>query len=357
MATKNISYLKKNDTWVGGTVISFVFICIRRSLPMKQLLYRYIRKQTSHEEDKQVLRWLRENPDNLAQFSALKAELVAEELRQGQDGVVAGVYDKFKRKQLAKKRVQLAKYAAAASVVVLFGLLLHLYQPGKLGDKGGPSNSEMMLVHNKGKEQKEVVLPDGSTVLLNMDSQIEYPAIFKGAKRSVSFIGEGYFNITHDSIKPFVVSTQDFDIKVLGTTFNVKSYLNDTQTETTLISGKVEVLREAEEPLLLAPSQKAIFSKENKKMDVEKVVLEDAVAWQKGSLIFKSTPMEQVVLDLERKYDVKIKINSPKLLKYEYTGTFDNLTMKEALQLLVMSSPIQYKEVNQKIILDYKEKK
>src|SRR5690606_19038615 len=96
-------------------------------------------------------------------------------------------------------------------------------------------------------------------VQLNIESSLEYPKSFTDGERRVTLVGEGLFEIVHDPLRPFIVTTADYDVKVLGTTFNVKSYDNDTRTETTLIEGGVELLREAQAPVVLFPSQKAIF--------------------------------------------------------------------------------------------------
>lgn len=345
----------KSPDWIGGTGLLYVFINMGPSIMDKTLLHKFLRKETDLEENEQVFQWLRESPQNRERFSVLKAQYVSNTLGRVQGSEPGEAYRRFRKRQTKNKLRSYTNFAVASVLVISFGLYFYFGHLEKSRDSLIQNNLELMVVRNEGKDQKEVLLPDGSTVQLNIDSQIEFPRVFKKDKRLVSIIGEGLFDIVYDSLRPFEVKTQDFSVKVLGTIFNVKSYLNDTQTETTLISGSVEVLREKETPIVLYPSQKAVFHKEEKKIGIEKVVSEDVVAWQKGSLIFKSTPMEQVVLDLERKYDIKIKINSPKLLKYEYTGTFNNLSVKEALQLLVMSSPIQYRKESQEIILDLKE--
>jgi ferric-dicitrate binding protein FerR (iron transport regulator) len=85
---------------------------------------------------------------------------------------------------------------------------------------------------------------------------------------------------------------------------------------------------------------------------VDRVDSKNIVAWQEGKLIFDKTPLKQVVLDLNRKYNVEFVIKSDSLLQYKYTGEFDNLTLKEVLELLKISSPINYKYVNNKVMLN-----
>ncbi len=132
----------------------------------------------------------------------------------------------------------------------------------------------------------------------------------------------------------------------------MRSYEKDKKVETTLVTGKVELIKDKETPIVLAPSQKAVFYKKENKLEIEEVKSLEVVAWKEGKLIFKKTSLQEVVVDLERKYNVKININSQKLLNYEYTGTFDNLSIDEVLKLLTISSPIKYSIKNGKIILE-----
>ena len=322
---------------------------------MKDLLQKYLDDKVSMEERQLILRWIKESAANQKEYNVLKARHVAGTLNQATDSYNKTAYSLFKGRQSRKKRSRYIKYTAIAVLLISTGFFLHTYYPiyEDLGfERAG---SQVYAVHSGNETQKKVVLPDGSVVQLNIDSSIRYPNVFGNGERTVTLMGEALFDIVHDSLRPFVVRTADYDVKVLGTVFNVKSYTNDTQTETTLISGEVELLREKETPIILAPSQKAVFHKTEKKMKIGEVISEDVIAWQKGSLVFNSTPMQQVALDLERKYNVQITINSPKLLVYEYTGTFDNLTLEESLQLLMISSPINYEILKNKIVLNMKE--
>ena len=175
---------------------------------------------------------------------------------------------------------------------------------------------------------------------------------FNDSIREVTLIGEAFFDIKRNIHKPFIVNTNSIKIRVLGTSFNVKSYSKDKKVETTLVTGKVEVLKDKETPLILAPSQKAVFYKKENKLEIEEVQSHDVVAWKEGKLVFDKTPLQEVVIDLERKYNTKIIINSKNLLDYEYTGTFDNLSFEEVLKLLTISSPIKYSFKNEKTILE-----
>ncbi len=314
-------------------------------------LKKYLREEVSEQERLEILRWIQADENNQRIFNKLKAEHVAKTLENVDHNDTQAVYDNFVDKHTKRKRLTYGSYAAAIAVLIAFASYWYQYN---LNESSDDHQHHSLVVSTQDDFAKKITLPDGSVVLLNINSQLQYPRTFDQGEREVALIGEGHFDVTHDPERPFIVKTRDFDVKVLGTSFNVKSYQNDSQTETTLISGKVEVLREKEIPIVLAPSQKAVYYKTEEKIEVEEVISKDAIAWQQGTLVFKNTPMRQVALDLERKYNIKIVIKSPKLLTYEYTGTFDNLTLEESLQLLMISSPIKYTRTKDQVIIDMK---
>ncbi|MEM9685913.1 MAG: DUF4974 domain-containing protein, partial [Bacteroidota bacterium] len=133
----------------------------------------------------------------------------------------------------------------------------------------------------------------------------------------------------------------------------VNSFSGVVNIETTLVCGNVEILRQkSKKTLVLAPSQRAVFDKEKSNIKVDSVDSENIIAWKQGKLVFNNTSLKQVISDLNRKYNVEFVIQSEALLHYKYTGTFDNLSLKEVLELLKISSPIHYKHANNKVVLD-----
>lgn len=321
---------------------------------IEKLLLNFIENNANSQEKEKVISWIEESHENQKKFNELKAKHVASTLKNVKKNQPQNIHllrRPYKRKALGYMSI-------AASVLIVLGILWSYLAPvekREVSNEVVETNSpEFIEVITKNNSQKEIKLPDGSIVSLNANSKLTYPKVFHDHVREISLKGEAFFDITHNKDKPFIVKTEDFNIKVLGTTFNVKSFPDDKQTETTLLSGKVELSLEKETPIVLAPSQKAIFHKKAKKIEIEKVNIENTLAWQSGKLVFNNTSLEQVVIDLERKYNTIIEIASPELLNYKYTGTFDNLTIDEALQLLMISSPIQYEIKTKKIIMSMK---
>ncbi|WP_276166465.1 FecR family protein [Zobellia alginiliquefaciens] len=318
-------------------------------------LQKYLKNELSPEDRKFVNGWIKESDENGKYFNALKARYVAKSLNQSSIADSKTAYELFERKKNKRRWSHYASYAAIG--LIFLSTSFFLLKDSLSYDQKDHKflKDKLQFAESSNVNKESVVLPDGSTVVLNIDSRIEYPASFTGETRRILLYGEAIFDIVHDSLHPFIVQTEHYDVKVLGTTFNVKSYPNDTQTETTLITGKVELLRDKQNPIVLSPSEKAVFHKVENKVKVKKVISADVVAWQKGTLVFNNTPLQQVALDLERKHNKKITINSVRLLKYEYTGTLDNLTLEESLELLKISSPIDFRISENEIVLKMKE--
>ena len=324
----------------------------------KKQILRYIKKEMDSLENREMIEWIRNNPENHKKFNIIKAEYVASSFKEIPNSNNDFFFERFKNN--IKKRKSSKIIYAAVSLVVLFALIWN-FQPIENRDNILPQeisktnsnkeSQEVSFVTERG-DKKEVFLPDGSKITLNVDSELTYPKEFNNSIREVTLVGEAFFDIKRNVNKPFIVNANNIKIKVLGTSFNVKSYDTDKKMETTLVTGKVELIKDKETPIILAPSQKAVFHKKKNTIKIEEVNASDVIAWKKGKLFFDKTPLQEVVVDLERKYNVSINIKSQKLLNYEYTGTFDNLNIDEVLKMLTISSPIKYNIKGEKIILE-----
>ncbi|GAA3583401.1 FecR family protein [Snuella lapsa] len=298
------------------------------------------------EGRKQLVKQVLNDPERIKELAIEKAKQVSKfENSMVSEPELDSQFKKVLRRIGRKPRI---KYASVAAVVVLF-LSFGLYYFNTLS-----INSQLVQVTTAIGGKEQVVLPDGTKVLLNANSEIQYPKVFKDDIREVTLIGEALFEVVRNEHKPLVVKTYNgLAVRVLGTVFNVKSYPDDKEVQTTLVSGKVEVIKDnnSKAPIVLKPFQQAAYNKKDKKLIVDTVNALDAISWKDNKLIFNETPLEQVVQDLQRKYNVTFKIISKELLDYKYSGTFDNLTIKECMRLLKVSSPIDYTITNNIITL------
>ncbi len=150
--------------------------------------------------------------------------------------------------------------------------------------------------------QYHLALSDGTRVWLNGNSEIKFPVLFNGEERVVELSGEAYFEVAKTN-KPFKVSTDNTVVQVLGTHFNVKAYKDDTNVKTTLLEGSVKVASLGKERIL-KPGQEAVCS--DSEISVHQVDVELAVGWRNGLFTFNNEPLEQVMKQISRWYNMEV---------------------------------------------------
>jgi ferric-dicitrate binding protein FerR (iron transport regulator) len=164
----------------------------------------------------------------------------------------------------------------------------------------------------------------------------------------VKLTGEAYFEVVSNQRKPFMVSTDNIDIKVTGTSFNVMAYADEPNTEVTLKNGKVEVLKKRDNKIkslgVLKPDEVFIYNSLSDSGKIKSVKTSDKLSWLDGRLIFKYEPFDEVIRKLNRWYNVNIVLKNESLDSYIYYGTFQNETLDEVLKLLQYTAPIRYKD-------------
>lgn len=193
----------------------------------------------------------------------------------------------------------------------------------------------------------KINLPDSSVVLLNRNSSLRYSSDFTGNQRLVELKGEGFFKVTSNPKKPFIVNAGKIQVVAYGTTFNVMAYPEENKIETSLINGEVS-LREIEQlgktKILykMNPSDLVVYDKTNKNI-VRRTIKDDRYfSWKDGKLTLTAEPMTEVIKKISRWFNVDISINDPRLNDLTLTATFVNETLPEVLELLSLVYPIGY---------------
>lgn len=245
-------------------------------------------------------------------------------------------------------------YSVAAALILL---MVSSYLISYLGKDTSPTFKVAGVnKQTTDKGQRTIItLEDGSKVWLNAESRLVYPKSFKNhAQREVFLEGEGFFSVAKDSTKPFVVHTDGVLIKVLGTSFNVKSYEHDNLIQTTLVEGKVRLasIGVSANELTLAPNQMAVFDKTTKKLLIDEKPNTDArVGWTDGKLVFEDQPLSEIIVALERWYNVKFIVEDDRALKCRFYAKIDNLTLPEVLELFKTSDGIEYEISGDEVII------
>jgi hypothetical protein len=203
----------------------------------------------------------------------------------------------------------------------------------------------------------DIALSDGTQVYLNSGTTLRYPINFiEGEDRNVFLTGEAYFKVAKDEDQPFVVSVGNMNVEVLGTTFNVSSYPQDSSTNTVLVEGSVALYEKMDgnakgNSTLLEPGFKAEWSNGDGDISIENVDTRIYTAWVQGKLVFRNTSFLKIRQSLERKYNVKIQNTNADLDKQLFDATFDIETIDEVLESFNRSYAIEYYIENNEVII------
>ncbi len=198
-------------------------------------------------------------------------------------------------------------------------------------------------------------LADGTMVTLNAGSSLKYPVSFTDSIRQVFLVGEAYFDVRHDG-KPFIVSCDDIDVRVLGTSFNISTYPDDPDVKTTLVEGKVSIntsesLDPSSEGKVLIPNDQAIFNKDNALIEVMQVSTSQYTSWIQGKFEFKNSDLDQVMKRLARWYDFEYRFESDAAKDYHFTARINNdQNISSILEMLEMTTDVRF-EIRDQIIV------
>lgn len=228
----------------------------------------------------------------------------------------------FKQTHCRKKRYPIhiikhaAGYAAAICITILSTWVV-------MNDR---EPAEEMVTYEEfttpSGQRAMVKLHDGTTVWLNARSTLRYPNHFAREERKVELDGEAFFDVEHNEHKPFVVSTEKLDIKVLGTKFNVFAYKGREEFNTALLEGSVKVYeRMNEEKALFMNPNECVELKDNKLVK-RPMGNTDFLLWKEGIYAFDDVPFEDIIKKFELYYDIVITVNNSKLMKYKFSGKF-----------------------------------
>lgn len=326
----------------------------KNNIPKEKLLISYIEGKCSEEESQIVKEWQLKDKKNEATIIQLAkiyfANLNLQRINQRDTAAAYETVQKRIGKKQKKSRFKKSIFVAACLISILstFSTTYLLFNNQVEGVITAPS-IPLLTIESKVGMRSSFYLPDGSFVYLNSGGSITYPAAFDAHERRISLRGEAYFKIESNSEHPFFVDLpeKDVSIKVLGTEFNLEAYKEEAEIRTTLISGKVSILpsekyKNASREYQLFPSQKALFNTQSETYIVNKTDGAEDIAWMEGKLIFRETPISEVLRKLSHFYDVDFNIQNKVIETYRFTGVFDNRQLVQILDYLKISSSIDY---------------
>lgn len=219
-------------------------------------------------------------------------------------------------RQREKTYIALAKYAAAVVIAVISTLFIHSFFSNK--DQTTAKNTLYVPAGQRAK----LTLEDGTTVWLNAQSTLTYPAHFSDKKREVTLTGEAFFDVAKDPKKPFFVSAQQVEMKVLGTQFNVYNYPDAGYIRTDLLEGSVLIrnTKGSKGNVILHPNEQ--ITVRDGKMTLGNIKNADYFLWKKGIYSFSNEKLLDIIEKLQLYYDVTIIVKDPEIFNVKYTGKF-----------------------------------
>ena len=310
------------------------------------LLSEYFHGSLDKASQQKVESWIQESPENRETARRIcRLEQYVEEYR------LLKTQDRTKLLKMAERNTsgrcmpwRLA-FRIAASIVVIAAIGLLAYS------RYENMQPQMLTFATERGEVASVVLPDKTTVWLNSNSVINYPAEFSRRTREVYLEGEAYFDVTKDEKHPFIVKTQNYQIKVLGTEFDVNAYSDSASGfYTTLVSGSVEMTMtdgNSHRPTVLLPGQRLSYNAENDKVSVSYVDTESLTSWRTGRITFCHAPLKEVLMMIGNTFGVRFVINNMSVIDCTYTGSFDNQSLENILFTLEQIADIHFKPLRQ----------
>jgi transmembrane sensor len=295
------------------------------------------------EEAREIVSLFDFQTDNLSddEFLSMRSQLVMAIHAEKENR--SAFHTRNQRKQNRRRRW--LKAAAAVAIPLLCLGFYDFYRQNDLYLVTGNDETKTEYRANPKGQKSVLLLEDGTKVWLNTDSRLSYAKDFSsGETRNVHLEGEAFFEVASNPAKPFIVHTSALNIQVLGTAFNVKAYQEEKTIETTLVHGKVCIkpLQGKRRDIILVPNQKAIFTKALNSINVEDVNTASSGAWRKDQLVFDEVPFDNVILELERWYSIKIHIKGKGKLNCKLTADMRNESIEDFLDLLQGTHKIEY---------------
>jgi transmembrane sensor len=325
------------------------------SRQMDELIVKYLTDNLTNGEKQELKSWLELDKKNRQVFEHIIANW---KIRQSDiDRSKIRVYDNLMglQQKQARKQISFKFFMKAAAVFLLIfaSTVLFLTSPIEHDVDSSVSVVTKIEKHSLPGQKLTLRLPDGTSVKLNSGSRLISPEHFQGDTRKVYLEGEAFFEVAKDSLHPFVVETNNIDVQVLGTSFNVRSYPDEEKVSVAVLTGKVRVSNVDDKQQVLMPNEMVNYSAEEnyfsgKEQFDERVVL----GWKDQQLVFEDESINTILTTLSRWYGVEFDIKARLDYQREFTGSYNNPTLKEVMESISYNFKFEY-QINKDNILIY----
>lgn len=303
---------------------------------MEKLLLKYIKGDCTDEEKAIVTNWLDSDPRNMKEYLALRK---LNNILIWQTDPDVSLQERSKERIYAGRRNKYYIEALKIAAIFFLAILASRYLLPQIQSKAVPV---MQTVRVPAGQRAEITLGDGTRVWLNANTTMTFPNQFSGHTREVKLDGEGFFNVTPDKLKPFIVNTSRYQVKVLGTKFNLMAYSDAGNFETSLLEGAIEVLKQSSPTGIMLKPNERVYLAEGKVV-VAPIRDRGHFLWTEGILSFDNTTFTEMVNQLELYFDLEIELKNNRILNYRCTGKFRTKDgVEHILKVLQLQNKFSY---------------
>lgn len=311
------------------------------------------------ELDRYWQRWLEQHPDK--REILFKAKDIAESFKyetsysmseESFDAILNRLVQfnldaRFEQEERRSREVRYRIFWTAAAALIAAILLGVMLKSFNRNDASEQSVQYITKVVPKGVKTT-LILPDGTTVKLNSLSSLRYPSQFSETSREVFLTGQAFFDVTENKSAPFLVHTENFTTRVLGTSFDIRSYATEKSKHVAVVTGKVEVATTNGLLEILTPNEMTIYN--NNEMTRKSAFDHNAVlGWKDGVLQFSSADFNEVTEQLSRWYGVDFVVDAGLVIGGKYTGTYQNESLENVLKGIAFSSDFDF-TIDKKVV-------
>ncbi|MFC4210948.1 FecR family protein [Pedobacter lithocola] len=319
------------------------------------LITQYLLKQTSTEENEFLADWITASPENEQTFEEIKVSWFDVKSVDKEDSLNAlhklnHIIDEQEVKSKRTNKQFVLKWTMLAATIAIVGVVALLVLSSK--DLAPTSPVYLQRVSRAG-EIKTFYLVDGTKIILGPKSMLKYPAAFEQHHRQVELIGEAYFEVTKNPHKPFTVRTDDLNINVLGTHFNVNATKNESLTTVSLFKGKVNVnvIDDHDEEYKLKPGQELVLNRSNHQVYQHVLDSANVMGWMTNTLVFNNEKLSDAAKKIGKMYGVKLVFEDESTAETRVFARFENDTLNDVLEIICSTGNLSYRNDGNKIYI------
>ena len=344
------------------------------------ILIKYFCNAATEDEVTEIMQWVEQSTENRRHFARLHdiwtlanmadaredestLQMICNKITGSDASKSNSANDKYNTHRIEQRKIpawlKVSFTAAAVVVIALLAVDLHIRLNPNWNDNATVNNTVLSAniheIYTPKGAKANILLPDSSVVKLNSDSKIIFPDKFSGNERVVYIEGEGFFDVKSNPNVPMTVSTSNgYDVKVLGTKFNIYSYREEERSKTSLIEGNIDILSKESVVAQLGQGDSLVKGGESTVKNSNDANIVNDIAWTNDILAFENTPLNEVIKKLERWYGTTFIVKDSNILRIRLTAEYENESVIQILESIKFSADIEYTIKKNTVVLFYR---